>query len=162
MNEFIEKNRRLLQIYHLAAKIIGWVLIAMAPIFIVVQFLALKGIDEHHSYLMLLPIRDAILSYMFLGLIILGIARFIRYLYEEQSQPGWILRHTEKFLYLYAVLVAVGFLIEFTKFSTYSSQATSYLLIQLIHIASKVLILVGLGHILRRILPVIEESKTLV
>jgi hypothetical protein len=47
------------------------------------------------------------------------------------------------------------------SFSGYSFQMLKFF-ISFIPALAKVLILVGLGKILRRVLPVIEESKTLV
>jgi len=162
MNEFIEKNRRLLEFYHFTAHIIGWILIAMAPIIVVRNLSRTPAQSEFQLYTLLFSIRAGILNFILFGLIVLGISRLIRYLYEEQSQPGWILRHIEKFLYIYALLIVVGFFIEFKHPSIHIEQLALYLLPQIIHKAAQVLILIGLGHIIRRILPVIEESKTLI
>jgi VIT1/CCC1 family predicted Fe2+/Mn2+ transporter len=113
MNEFIEKNRRLLQIYHLAAKILGWVLIVIFPFYAISDFRYLPSKPSRfNSFIMLLDIRYLIYS-LCLGITLLGIARFIKYVYSEESRPGWILRHLEKFLYIYAFLMVVGIFVEF-------------------------------------------------
>ena len=168
MNEFIEKNIRLLEFYHFSAQIIGWILIGITPFFtIVLILLRSPRPTDIDSYLLLLSIRSGVVNFLFIGLILLGIARFIRYLYSEEQQPGWILRNTEIFLYVYAFLIAAGILIEFKNPGLYSSATTlqeiaSYVIPQIMIRMAQVLIIVGLAHILRRILPVIEESKTLV
>lgn len=151
------------------AQIIGWVLVAIAPILMITWFFsrASKRPDEN-VYLLLLSIRDAVLGYLCFGLIVLGIARFISYLYEKRPQPGWLLRHTEIFLYVFAILIATSVVIEFMNPSMYAKgisllyKTGLYLLPRILLKTAQIVILVGLGHILRRILPVIEESKTLV
>lgn len=169
MNEFIEKNKRFLQFYNFVAQIIGWVLIAIAPILMVASFFSRASMRrDENVYYLLLSIRDAVLGYLCFGLVVLGIARFISYLYEERAQPGWLLRYTEIFLYVFAALIAASIVIEFmnpfmhTKEISFLYKIGLYLLPRIVLKTSQILILVGLGHILRRILPVIEESKTLV
>jgi hypothetical protein len=172
MNEFIEKNRGLLKFYHFAAKIIGWILIGVAPVFIFISIHSVTSIPseaniEANIYLLLLGVQNLIVYYFCLGLILLGIARFIKYLYSEESQPGWILRHFEKFLYIYAFLMVVGVYFEFKNPGINSGNPIllhmiTYVLSETILTSALVLIIIGLGHIIRRILPVIEESKSLV
>jgi hypothetical protein len=166
MNEFIEKNKRLLQIYHLAAKILGWVLIVLFPIYAITDIHWLPSRPSRfNTFIMLMDIRHLI-YYLCLGLVLLGIARFIKYLYSEESQPGWILRQLEKFLYIYAFLMVVGIYVEFLHPAIPSNDISLkeiiYLLSRIICTLAYVLIIIGLGHIMRRILPVIEESKTLI
>ena len=166
MNEFIEKNRSLLRFYHLAAKIIGWVLTGVTPFLAVASILSRTDQGSANTYLLLLSIRNFVVYYICLGLIFLVVARFIKYLYSEEPRPGWILRHFEKFLYIYAFLMAAGLYAEFLAprflYEGISSDELTYLLTRIILTLAHVLIIIGLGHIIRRILPVIEESKTLV
>ena len=166
MNEFIEKNKRLLQIYHLTSKIIGWIIIVIFPILAITDINWMPSRPSRfNTFIMLMDIRYLIYS-LFLGLVLLGIARFIKYLYSEESQPGWILRHLEKFLYLYALLMAAGIYVELLHPSIPSDgislKEIIYLLSRITRTLAYVLITIGLGHIIRRIMPVIEESKTLV
>jgi len=170
MNEFIEKNKGLLRFYCIATRIIGWALLIAPGIATVVQLLSGTLMDnKYRLYILFLFVRQTILNFMFLGLVVLGVAQFIRYLFERQYQPGWILRNADKILYLYAVLIIVGVVLEFffhatmtiMKFPTESSLLL-YLLGWALPTVAKVLILIGLSQILARVMPVIEESKTLV
>ncbi|MBN2591766.1 MAG: hypothetical protein JXA96_18005 [Sedimentisphaerales bacterium] len=168
MNEFIQKNRSLLKFYHIAAKIIGWVLIGITPIYAFIWFKSLStGLEENYTFHLLQSIYILIVSFLCFGLIVLGVARFIKYLYSEDSRPGWTLRNLDKFLYLYAFLTATGIYIDFMQFTilirAITLQDLSLFLFQNIIIKlSHVLIIIGIGHIMSRILSVIEESKTLV
>jgi len=161
MNEFIEKNRRLLRFYCVAARIIGWVLLTVPGIIALVE--VLKGSLPGGNKLLILMVRAVVLNFMFLGLIALGVAQFIRYVFERQYQPGWILRNADKILYVYAVLIVLGAVWQCVSQTmiTYS-LFFSFLVTWLLPAIAKALILTGLGQILRRILPVIEESRTLV
>jgi hypothetical protein len=108
---------------------------------------------------------DAVLT----GLIALGIAQFIKYLFETANEPGWILRCGDKILYLNAIFVivsGVGVLYFHNAkmmeiASPYYSQ-WRFLVENGLPVVARALILAGSGQILRRVMPVIEESKTLV
>jgi len=174
MNEFIEKNRRLLHFYCVVARIIGWMIVLMG----IIQFVSFlsEPLWSNVKWQTLLPylLQDQNLEFMF-GLLVLGTAQFIRYVSEKQYQPGWLLRHGDKFLYLYAFFQIINTIVSCTKFTMLIMARTNHnfsfaevcqtlfiaSLMVLIGIAT-ILILIGLAHILRRILPVIEESKTLV
>jgi len=163
MNEFIEKNRRLFVFYCVAARIIGWLFLIVPPMMVGVKFLSGTLTDSRHpSYSLFIHIQ-ATLNIMLLGLVALGIAQFIRYLCERQYQPAWILRNADKILYIYAVVLVVGAVLFFffRRHMTWSWLFWE-LLCSLLPATAKALILVGLSKILRRIMPVIEESKTLV
>ena len=159
MNEFIEKYRRLLKIYCVAARIIGWVLLITTGTWTVST---LSGYSSF-SIPFIMPIT--IFIRILVGLVILGVAQFIRYLFETEYKPGWILRHGEKILYLYALLTILSVVWVYTiapsDFSPDMYSGVSVILV-VISTAVRVLILVGLGQILRYLMPVIEESKTLV
>jgi len=174
MNEFIEKNRALLHYYCVGARIVGWMIVLMG----IIQFVSflLEPLWSNVKWQTLLPylLQNQNLQFMF-GLLVLGTAQFIRYVSEKQYQPGWLLLHGDKFLYLYAFFQIINTILSCTKFITLITARTNYnfsfaeicqmlfigSLMVLIGIAT-ILILVGLAQVLRRIIPVIEESKTLV
>jgi len=166
INEFVERNRRLLTIYCVAARIIGRVLLVVPGIIIVVE--ALRGELSGDSRLLIpMMVRVVVLNFIFLGLLVLGVGQFIRYVFETQSRARWILRHGDKILYLYAALVVLGAVWQwvFTAMavkSTVCAMFFPFLVSWLLPATAKALILIGLGQVLRRVLPVIEESKTLV
>jgi hypothetical protein len=123
-----------------------------------------KGADA------ILYVVSALLFDFFLpGLIALGVMQFIRYLFEETNKPGCILRAADWLFYMYAVFLIAGKYFQYSWNSIWyaefiESETSRLLFIQpfLLPTVAKVLILVGLGQIIRRIVPVIEESKTLV
>jgi hypothetical protein len=96
----------------------------------------------------------------------LGVAQLITYSLQEQEQPAWLLRHLDKVLYLYTVLLIVD-QVWFLKrtgqgFVGGLGFPLSFVLYPLFPAMAKALALVGLGLLLRRLLSIIEESKTLV
>ncbi len=172
MNEFIKRNRQLLSFYCVAARIIGWILLLSTPIRIALMLLLSGGSwPEHYGH----PLSDILspfpISLVMFGVVVLGVAQFIRYVFETEYEQGWILRHGVKIIYLCAVvniaLAGVTILMIFNSSGGVPSQARMLLrmlwvLHGLIPFLAKALLLVGLGRILQRIMPVIEESKTLV
>lgn len=161
MNEFIEKNRRLLKLYCVAARIIGWILLITACTW-TVSILSGYG---RSSMPFVMPIT--IFIRILVGLVVLGVAQFIRYLFDREYQAGWILRHGEKILYLYAALrvIRIAFLLFLDAKKMGDSVYYSpwgFLVLNGLPVVAGALILVGLAQILQRIMPVIEESKTLV
>jgi hypothetical protein len=167
MNEFIKQNRKLLEFYCVAARIIGWVLLIVPAIGFAINVL---GPDRPYSanpaFLLALP--EAVVSIMLLGFIVLGVAAFIRYLFETECRPGCILRYAEAILYTGAVLIIAAAILKcFFVMNTvgrtgHIDTLIVALLTSTVPSAAKVLILIGLGKILQRVMPVIEESKTLV
>lgn len=184
MNEFIEKNRGLLRFYCIAARIIGWVLLLL-PVVIVIWTM-LTGVDSFRSFVSGMPpyfsrhgqwqafgqwhkqpdLLSLVVKFVVPGLLALGVAQFIRYLSEADYRPGWILRCAEAICYLYAVLIV--FLALWSNVWRVEAMPGTYSATPLVGLASllltaaKAIILVGLGQVLARVMPVIEESKTLV
>ncbi|MCH7557162.1 MAG: hypothetical protein IIB56_06860 [Planctomycetes bacterium] len=172
MNTFIEKNRRLLHFYCEILRTIGSLIFILGLVggfaFIIFKLVIKFGYwHAPKSYEMVISLMPlGVFNIIFYGLAILGFVQFIRYLVEEDYQPGWILRHGNIFFYLYALFIILSVVRAYTtipgilSLSSYTGVFT--ILMTFFSITVRVLILVGLGQILRRILPVIEESKTLV
>lgn len=168
MNEFIEKNKSLLRSYCLSARIIGWLLIIMALIVAVVKPLYGFQVDKKFQLFMIYSLYQQLaLSFVLLGIIVLGLAQFVRYLYESEYQPGLILRHGDKVLYLYALAMVAGpvlhyfFQMKVFGYARLDSLLLSFLALLLPAVA-RALIFVGMAKVLKRMVPIIEESKTLV
>jgi hypothetical protein len=170
MKEFIEQNKRLLKFYCAAALIIGWLLIAGGFLWFIPTLMFLNIDDLYKGADAILYAVSAMLfDFLLPGLIALGVVQFIRYLFEDTAKPGRILRNAHWFFYIYAVFLILKTYLRYFWNSTWyaeviESETSRLLFIQpfLLPTVAKVLILVGLGQIIRRILPVIEESKTLV
>ncbi|MHC4499941.1 MAG: hypothetical protein ACYS9T_04400 [Planctomycetota bacterium] len=168
MDEFIEKNRQLLTSFCFVARIIAWVLLIVPAVGFAI---AVLGPDRPYSGnpAMLLALPEAVLNIALLGFITLAVAAFVRYLLlDTDCRPGWILRYAHAFLYTGAGLIITTailkclFLMNTVGRTGRIDTLIVALLTSAVPNAAKVLILIGLGKILQRILPMIEESKTLV
>ncbi|MFZ2146609.1 MAG: hypothetical protein WAV28_05255 [Sedimentisphaerales bacterium] len=175
MNEFIEKNRRLLKFYCIAARIFGWVLICGGTIWFLLFVLVTLAVSDAAGTIgwpyttenFIYSFTSFVFEFVLPGLIALLVAQLVRYMLENEYMPGWILRYGDKVLYVYAALligqnVLIYYVLHVVVFE--KNSPGRLLLVQplVVPLTAKILILVGLGQILRRILLVIEESKTLV
>lgn len=164
MNEFVEKNRQLLKFYCITARIIGWTILVAVGVWIALILAGLGGGNQDGKGFLLRSVPAFIITYMLPGLITLGVAQFMQYLFQKEYRPGWILRYGDKILYFYAVVQIVFDVLRHVHSAKLFAQFHVWpmTVLPMLFLAAKVLILVGLGQILQRIMPVIEESKTLV
>jgi hypothetical protein len=178
MNAFYKQYRGRLQIYCVSARIIGWMLMIVPAMIFTTRFLGkipygscrvIYNIVFSRLFIRLFMLRVVFpfSSFMLLGLALVGVAQFIRYLYDDAYQAGWSLRHGSAILYTCAVitpLVYIGGLLLRIDYITGMDAAdlSSDPLLSALLSLGIVLILVGTGQVLRRIMPVIEDSKTLV
>ena len=172
MNDSNEKNRRLLRFCCTNLRTIGLLLFVLGliggialTIFKIISKFGYWQIPENYKIVIsLIPL--SIFNVIFYGLAILLLVQFIRYLVEEDYKQGWILRNGDKLFYLYALYIILSVVITYaTIFSSFpfsSTRGIFMIIVSLLSITIRVIILISLGQILRRILPVIEESKTLV
>jgi hypothetical protein len=172
MNTFIEQNKKLLSFYYWAVRIGGWFLLTLSLLAVMGHSVALSSriADSqefsrywHHDvpwgmFTYLLPV----------GLLALGVTQLIWYLLGTDHRPGWILRHADKLLYVYTVIM-LGYYIWMCIYELNITRAWDTnvefiirILVAVVFVAVKILALVGLAQILKRLLPVIEESRTLV
>jgi len=173
MVQFIEKHRRLLQAYCLIARILGWFLI-LGGVFWV--FAIVKISEEQQDVNFILYLGSSLASnfvydFVIPGFLAFAVAGLLDYLLRPEARPRLILRMTDKLCYIYAAFViyqafCINFWFVHAKFPeiTASSESAYILLVQplLVPTVAKVLLLIGVGMILHRLLPIIEESKTLV
>lgn len=167
MNDFIEKNKGLLKCYCTAARIIGWCILLVAAIMIIAEILSGGRFIGAKGVYRLYMLEGLLFHYMLPAFLALLVAQFIRYLYEVEHQPGWILRYGDKILYVYAVIVVLNAIWQHVYFvlvqqSDFGTSKLLYMFLAVLLTGARALILVGLAQILRRVMPVIEESKTLV
>ena len=180
MNEFIEKNRRLLRIYCVAARIIGWLILILGGIAILTLLVEQWRVGWEQGVVIegaLGIFQRSWFPLMSYGLVALGVSQFIRYVFDRNYQQGWILRYADKVLYvfaLFAIWKAIGAIWIFI--SNYDHAARMYLRLDisppytwlllvlpvLLLCSAKLLAIIGLAQALRWIMPIIEESKTLV
>ncbi len=175
MNEFIEQNRRLLKFYRIAARIIGWVLICGGTIwFLIYMFCILAAMDAAGELVWPPALKNIIYSsssyvfeFLFPGLIAIIVAQLLAYIIADESKRPRLLQYGQFILYAFAAFVVGRAILHYCLWHgiVFEGQNTTGLLfIQplIVPVAAKVLILVALAQVFRRILPVIEESKTLV
>jgi hypothetical protein len=167
---FVEKNGRLLSFYYWAAKIGGWVLLSWAVLIAAGKSFALAtrigDWQEFNRFLQHDVPWGAFSIGLPTGLLAIGISQLIWYLIETDHQPGWILRNAYKLLYAYAVILItyycwMGTTDVISHFNEPYDFPLRSILIALF-ILVKLLVIVGLAELLRRLLPVMEESRTLV
>ncbi len=180
MNEFYNQNRGHVRSYCFSARIIGWMLLVVPSIIFTTRLLGPMSFGRWRwIYTFLFSIKfiklfmlQAVFSFpnfLLPGLLLVGAAQFIRYLYDDGYQPRWLLRHGTTILYTCAIIVLAVYIgglvqrfnyitgIDAIDFSRLSSDG----LLSALPIIGIILILIGTGQALRRIMPVIEESKTL-
>ena len=170
MNEITEKNRRLLNFYCETLRTIGSVILILGligggamTIFALVSKFGYWPATKSFNMVIIAWLPSYLKAIVFwIG--ILGLAQFIKYLFEKNYKPGWILRHGDMFFYLYALLTILEAVwIYMTNYHSPSSDIRVDMgFVTVFSIVVKVMALVGLGRILRHLMPVIEESKTLV
>ncbi len=166
MNEFIEKNRKLLLFYYRAMRIGGWLFLSIVFLDSVALASRIGDWNEFNRYYQHEPPWGMFSNILPTGLLALGVAQLIRYLLECEYRPGWILRNADKLLYVYtAILIAYYCWAGVTEMISRFNELYDFplrLIMLVIFILVKLLALVGLAQLLRRLLPMIEESRTLV
>ena len=167
---FIEKNRKLLLLYYWAARVGGWVFLALASLTAAGKSVALASRigdwQEFNRFLQREVPWGTFSNGLPTGLLALGIAQLIWYLLEKDHKPRWILRNADKLLYTYTAISTVYYCWRGMAEVVYRfHQPYDFpfrLIFTVLFILLKFLVLVGAAQILRRLLPMIEESRTLV
>lgn len=171
MNTFIKKNEKFLKFYYIALRLSGWILLTLgiSSFAITIILTSYLGPEAFGVTAINMPLRS--LHLILFGILGLGIAQLIKYLYIDTSKPGFVLRHGSKFLYIYVALILGVMVMRNVITITYLQSGDiknakilflSTSITSLVLFAAKALILIGIGQFLKRIMPVIEESKTLV
>ena len=174
MESFVTENKRLLRFYWKTAHSFGWgLLLAAILLSLVFTFLILvlnyaEGQREWTDLnkTIYYAITGMLYNFVVPGLISLCISQMIRFIIEVEYKGGWILRHGHWILYgsgiaiLGRVIMAANFISK-TSCPNYLMVLTSGTF-SVIPTLAKSMILFGLGEILRRVLPIIDESRTLV
>ena len=171
MNTFIEKNKKLLNFYYIALRLSGWILLTLGLCSHAITIVMARTLGFENFTVAAINVPLGALHLILFGLLGLAIAQLIRYLSVHNSKPGFILRHGDKFLYAYVVIALIVVVIRNVRTIQYlltydinnaqilyfSTTVTSMVLF-----ASKVLILIGVAQFLKRLIPIIEEHKSLV
>ncbi|HUU93879.1 MAG TPA: hypothetical protein VM238_22015 [Phycisphaerae bacterium] len=155
-----ETNRRFLKACRIAIQVVGWLITAGG---VVSTVMACVGVAQPPGLGFRLMALSRGAGTVVFGIIALGLAQLIRFLLADAAKPGWILRHGDMFLYLYA---ATEVLAQLANQSVIAAHLGDRWLVPFAASVpfslAKALVLIGLGLVLRRVIPMAEESKTLV
>ena len=174
MTNLIEPNKRLFNAYCILAKIFGWSLVGLGTLWLSIKsFALLTRLGDFQDFVRFLQheMPWGLVSYLPTGIIVLGIGQFLRYLIDKDYSAGWLLRHSFTLINIYAFALALLLAIECTLscIHTASLGGSGLIMELMIRIASavffgggQVLIMVGIALFIKNVLPVIEESRTLV
>jgi hypothetical protein len=177
MNEFIEKNSRLLRIYCVIAKGVGWFLLlagtlwlayAISGIYIInagqIKTAQQRELIEISTYTSLTHAFDFVIP----GLLAFSVSQLLVYITRPEVKAGLMLRLTDKLCYIYTVVLIVEAITSNSYFANSKLLEVSpfyrvfFIELLLSMLPAKIILLIGTGVIIRRLLPVIDESKTLV
>ncbi len=175
MKKFIEENKQLLKFYSLASKVIGWALILGGTLWFLLFALCILAARDAAGELRWPPLTENVtyatsafvFDFVFLGLVALVLSRLIECIVQDVYQPARLLRFGSVILYIYAGLVIGRAILTYHLWHVgvpgiYGAGHLLFAQPLVFPTLAKALILVGAGVILHRLLPVIEESKTLV
>ncbi len=171
MNEFIEKNKKLLKFYHIALRLSGWLHLILGLCGYGFLIILARNLPSENLVISAFKILSRASSLILFGLLGLGIAQLIRYLYDRNYKPGFILRHGSKFIYIHIVLTFAFLVIRKTYEVQYLANSDiqnsnaiyfSTLITSIVFLTARALILIGVAQFLKRAMPIIEEHKSLV
>jgi hypothetical protein len=160
-----ERNRNWLAIYCKAARVFSVLLLVLIGAGVVYSIVSGDFTDWRGSTV------EFILMYIFkLGLLFLlaifafCVAQLIDYIVDEEGDAGWLLKNLDKILYLYAFFI-IGHKFWYLMFGLSRGVADTPWIMWLsvtLPPLLKALVLVGVGLLVRKMLSIINESKTLV
>ena len=96
MNAFIEQNKRLLWIYCATARTIGWLLLVVGSLGLIVGLVRGRPENIRPLDFEVMRWRQFLGGCVLPGIVVIGLAQFVRHLCECEYKPGWILRHGDK------------------------------------------------------------------
>ena len=169
----MDKKLKLLNGLCTAIACIGWILIIGGWFWLIVFFTrwntdpfqtgSSRELGEIQFYFY--GVSAVSFDFFFVGLGAVIVSRLAKFIFDKEATPTLMLRCGDKILYLFAVLgILWGFFRHLIFAATIENSATRFLYEQpaLLPTLGKAVILILLGQILKRMLPVIQEYKTLV
>jgi hypothetical protein len=182
LKQAVEKHRNWLRFYSNVARLIGWLLVVEGMTSLVYgQWILLTREELPFSSdnplftlsemkfraFLVEPFTNMILP----GIFALLVSQFFRFLLNNNPRPGWLLRKGELVLYIGTLVIALNSLFALRLFGLFFNQAggnsfSKFLILIVIlptvlPIVVELLILVGLAQALRRVIPIIQEFKSL-
>jgi len=164
LNNAIAKNKQFLRFCSHVAQISGLLLLLLGLISIALTLW--EYYMPGYGMGAVTVISRYIFRVVFPGLFLLGINQFIKSLIDTKFKPNWILRFGDKIIYLYVSLLIINF-IFFTIYQTEATVASSHFYLttwipSAIFTSVKALLWIAMAQVLQKIVPMIEEHKSLV
>ena len=170
MSHFIERNRSFLRTLSGVLHAVSSLLLTLGIVWAALKSVALisrlgdwTALREQWA-----QTPSGILLFILLGLVGRGMSQLLRYMHDVDYQPPWLLRHADKLLYAYAGLCVLRVVVEFVCYLSNNTSVRGHPwwaalagVVTLVYAAAIALVLAGLGQILKRLMPVIEEGRTL-
>lgn len=167
-SSLVSENRRSLKLCSGAARFYGLFLLSMSGVLVAVSVVmmvsGMMGAETPRRWFDL-QCCSRLLTIAFGGILALVLAEFISYVLEGEGEPKWILRNGDKIVYAYVLFFAVmSILTVFHTLHTFQSGSWDFIPVMLVALAgvTQPLILIGIAITLKRVLPIIRESKLLV
>lgn len=171
-HHFFADNRRFLKLCSDMARLYGLLCLiaagAMIALPVLSHGLSPRGAEHWHGWLAATQPFTRVPVMVLRGLLALVVAEFISYLTADDGKLKWLLRHGHLIIYAYACFLLV-LAIRISLFTPTESGSASHgplsvelSLFGLLSAAAVALMWVGIGITLRKVLPIIHESKTLV
>ncbi len=162
---YLGKNKESVNVYCTVLRVAGWALLASGVLSCVRHIIGIASIPAPTSHdlarYILLP--QFVKYSVFPGILSLGVAQLIRYIFDREYQARWILRNTDKILYAYAIFILAAWVLRYLYGRTGSGLPPWWELpLLILMLIPSLIILIGLGRLLRLVMPIIEESRTLV
>lgn len=175
----IKSHRQMLRRICTLSQVAGWAMIAMGLLGVGVLAFEGRNIAGHVGMRGIFSESANVVNNILTGLAVLGMVQFIRYVVEEDSEPGWLLRNGHIILCLFALspLLTWGLhgwpqlWVMWKMFINHPSNqmipmglpvgVAMSTLVSLLPTITTVLCFLGIAASLRSVLPILAESKTL-
>ena len=162
LNNVIEKNKQFLRVCSKVAKLTGLFLLVFTVIQIAGAIFLIFQHGRPLEYDSFLYLR--VYKWAFTALLLLGINQLIKCLIETEFKPNWILRHSDIIIYIYAFCLFITF--TYNMIMEWPNQNYGHpwltMIFFIVSMLIKMLLWVSFGQVMQRIVPIIEESRTLV
>ncbi len=160
----IERHERFLRVIGSVFRIMGWFMISAVAIESVLLWL-LASVEGEFASPMFLLVSSGVIAKLPMSLLFLAVAQFIKCLLDDDYYPSWTLRYGPQLLIIYGAIL-LGYYISdkvITR-SILSFEMTwdsVYLeLPGLVSLLARLLIVISLAEFLRRIRPILTQSRS--
>lgn len=164
----LERPKRSSLILCTALQTIGWLLLVDIAIAFIMTMTGVKpgAIEQKQSIenVIVLIAYWFSLDFFILGITVIIFGQLARFVFQKSDQPGLLLRWGSKILIVFACLVLFWAICIYNIYKPLlpSNMILVALILFISAVTIKAAVLVLLAQILKRVLPIIEESKVLI